>query len=417
VTNNNAIAATGGQTLVIDTTGAPDLDGVGSAAEVAAHLLEAMNGNLTVVKAPTDAFGAQLRIGAGRTATFQNGWTLDAGGSLNMTAATLAGGSSILRGGIIANGACAISAPALFDAGSVSALDEPGDALHITNAATINAGAVFTGGGRLVAAALGTVTLAPLADVGVPVENSGGRVEIASGPGTAKTAHFTQSATGTLTVEILGAPASSDYDQLTVTHTAALDGRLEIIFNVPGAQAGDTWKVLTAGSVTGGFAQLTAAGVPAGHQLFLIQTADAVYVKLSRQMKYADWAQSTGLTPPDDGLAADPDHDGISNALEMFLGGDPLKPDPALLPAGQLIKLDNKHYLSITLPVALDTTPSDLALIALRSTDLMDWKQEDTVIEVTGHDPAKCIEFRRYRSAIPYDTLPREYLKVAPSAP
>lgn len=417
VTNNNAIAATGGQTLVIDTTGAPDLDGVGSAAEVAGHLLEAMNGNITVVKAPTDAFGAQLRIGAGRTATFQNGWILDAGGSLNLTAGTLAGGSSILRGGITANGACAISAPALFDTGSVSALDEPGDALHLTSVATINAGAVFTGGGRLVAAALSTVTLAPLADVGVHVENSGGRIEIASGPGTAKAAHFTQSGTGTLAVEILGAPASIDYDQLTVTHGAALAGRLEVIFNVPGAQAGDTWKVLAAGSVTGGFAQITAAGVPAGHQLLLIQTADAVYVKLSRQMKYSDWAQSSGLTPPDDGIAADPDLDGIGNGLEMFLGGDPLKPDPELLPSGALIKLDNELYLSITLPVALDTTPSDLVLIPLRSTDLMDWKQEDTVVEVIGHDPSKCIEFRLYRSAIPFDTLPREYFKVAPAVP
>jgi hypothetical protein len=411
LTNNGAIVAEHGQTLTIDTTSAPDLDGTGTLAEVAAHLVEAVQGNLLVVKTPGDVFGATLTIGPGRSATFQNGWTLDAPGTLNMTSATLAGGPGMLQGAVVVNDFARITAPSHFDTGSSTALDEMGDTLHFQNDATIGSGAVFSGNGRILVSDNSTLTLAPGAAVDVQLENKA-RVAIASGAGSATTKSFTQSTDGTLVVEILGTPVSMNFDQFTVSGTAALDGRLEVLFNAPDAQPGDTWNILTAGAITGAFLQLTAAGVPAGHELLLLQTADGVYLKLAQLLKFGDWAQAAGLTPPDDDVDGDPDKDGLGNGLEMFLGGNPLKPEPALLPEGELVEIDGKSYLAITLPAGLDTLPADLKITALRSTDLMDWKHEDTVVEVVGQDHEHCIEYRRYRSAIPFDSLPREYLTL-----
>ena len=409
--NNAAISAEDGQTLVIDTIGSPDLDGLGTPAAVAGHLLEAVHGNVTITKTPGDAFGATLTIGAGRAVTFMGGWTLDAPGTLNMTGATLAGSSAILRGTVNVTDQCHCLAPALFAAGSATSL-AANATLRLESTANVEAAAAFSGAGRLVVANGSTLTLAPAANVGVSLVNESGRIELATGPGLAKAAEFTQTAAGTLAVEILGAPASTDWDQLTVTGTAALDGTLEVTFNVAGAQPGDTWKVLSAGSLTGGFSQLTVLGLPAGYKLLMLPTANAVYLKLSALLTYADWALAAGLTPLNNDVSADPDGDELENGLEMFLGGNPLKPDFSLMPLGGIVKVEGLRYLAITLPVAVDTTPSDLKLGVLRSTDLSVWKQEDTVIEVTGYDPEQCLEFRRFRSAIPFDPQPREYLKL-----
>jgi len=415
VVNNGAIVADHGQTLIIDTAGAPDLDGLGTTAEVALHLLEAVQGNLLVTKTPGDVFGATLTIGPGRSTTFQNGWTLDGPGTLRMTSATLAGGASVLRGAVVVNDTARFTAPVLFDNGCATALAGAGAVVRLQNDATIAGGASFSGNGRIVVSDNSTLTLAPAATVDVRLENEA-RVEIASGAGTAQAAAFAQSAAGTLAVEILGAPGSTNYDHFTITGTAALGGRLEVTFNVPGALPCDTWKILSAGAITGNFIQVVTAGVPADHELQLLQTAEGVYLKLVRHMKFADWAQTAGLTPPHDGVDGDPDNDGLSNGLEMFLGGNPVQPEPELLPAGNVVKVGNEHFLAIIVPVGLGTTPSDLKLTALRSTDLTEWKPEDTIVEVMDYSPDQCAGFHRFRSLIPFHSLPREYLTIRVTA-
>lgn len=416
VINNGAITATDGQTLVIDTTGGPDLDGLGTAVEVSGHLLEAVQGDLHVVKAPGDAIGATVVIGPGRTATFQNGWTLDTTGALQMSGGTLAGGTSLLRGSLTVEGVNQLAAPAQFESGSTTVLAAAGDVLRLQANSTIHSGAVFQGAGLVTANAGMTLTLAHLADVGVALTNAGS-VLPAAGPGQATLASFTQTAAGSLTVDILGLPGGSDYDHLTVTGAATLDGALHVSFNAAGATAGTTWKILSAGSISGKFSQFTAAGLLPDYQLLPLVTADGVYVKLVQVMKYGTWATAQGLTAPDDGPAADPDNDGIGNGLEMFLGGHPLKPEPHLMPHGSLVKEGGVYYLAIDLSVVLSTLPADLTLEARRSTDLVVWKQEDTVMEITGYDPALCVEVRRYRSTIPFNSLPREYLQVTATGP
>ncbi len=175
----------------------------------------------------------------------------------------------------------------------------------------------------------------------------------------ARAAVFAQSAAGTLAVEIFGAPGSPNYDHFTITGTAAPGGRLEVIFHVPGALPCDTWRIFNAGAITGNFIRVVTAGVPAGHELLVLQDAGGVYLKFVRHMKFADCAQEAVLAPPNDKADSDPDNDGLSNGLEMFPGGNPLQTEPELLPAGSVVKAGNGHFPAITVPVGLDTTPSD----------------------------------------------------------
>lgn len=51
---------------------------------------------------------------------------------------------------------------------------------------------------------------------------------------------------------------------------------------------------------------------------------------------YDSWAEASGLTASNNGLADDPDNDGTDNLLEFYLNGNPLASDPSILPAQAL---------------------------------------------------------------------------------
>jgi hypothetical protein len=112
VAGNVPGTAADGQTLVIDTTGRPDLDGLGTAVEIAGHLVEAVQGNLHMVKAPGDAVGATVVIRPGRTATVPE--RLDA--RYNRRTANVRRharrGTSLLRGSLAVEYVNQLAAPA-----------------------------------------------------------------------------------------------------------------------------------------------------------------------------------------------------------------------------------------------------------------------------------------------------------------
>lgn len=75
------------------------------------------------------------------------------------------------------------------------------------------------------------------------------------------TGDYTQSAGGTLAVELGGTTAGREYDQLSVGATATLDGSLNVAFiNGFTPAKGDVFNVVTASSRTGSFSSVTGAG-------------------------------------------------------------------------------------------------------------------------------------------------------------
>src|SRR5262249_53350246 len=78
-------------------------------------------------------------------------------------------------------------------------------------------------------AALGGGTLQGTGHITANVSNSGGTVSPGNSPGCMTiTGNYTQGAGGTLSIEIAGTTACTQYDQLTVTGTATLGGTLNV---------------------------------------------------------------------------------------------------------------------------------------------------------------------------------------------
>ena len=428
--NNGTISASGGETLLIDTMLAPDLDGFAfgpdTVALVQGHTVEAIDGDITVTLAPFEGFDGSAYIAPGRSISFLGGWQLGANGILQMTGntasspASLEGANSVIAGQLTLDDHVRIASPASFNFGSATTLADTDTVLRLEGDSSMAKGAVISGPGAVVVGNGNTLALADGSTISARLVNENGSLQLGSaiGAGRAMVASYSQLQPAALFIDILGAPASDDWDQLVVSGGASLAGKLVVTFDVPAAQAGDVWKVLSAGSLSGSFDVLNASGVPAGHILQKIETADGVYLKLATNKDYAKWAAEVGLPEGQgDGPGDDPDGDRLSNALEMFLGGNPLVSDIGILPPLKMIEIGGVRYLSLSLPLARHNVPGDLIITVTQSTDLSDWSVENVVVEGSDFDPLTCIETRIYRSVFPFASLPREFLRIEVLAP
>ena len=106
----------------------------------------------------------------------------------------------------------------------------------------------------------------------------GGSLVVADGAGTLSVGgDYTQGSGGTLEIELGGTAPGTEHDQLNVTGTATLAGTLDISpLNGLDPRLGETFEILTAGSVTGTFDTVTGASLPCGEELKVTYTATAV---------------------------------------------------------------------------------------------------------------------------------------------
>jgi T5SS/PEP-CTERM-associated repeat protein len=112
--------------------------------------------------------------------------------------------------------------------------------------------------------------------------NNAGTLAPGQSPGTITlTGNYTQAAPGTLAIEVAGG-AAGQFDTLAVSGSAALDGTLSVALldnYVP--PNGQTFAVLSAGSVQGLFATITPVNFPAGLQMSVHYNPDAVVLEFS----------------------------------------------------------------------------------------------------------------------------------------
>ncbi len=452
--NDGRITATDGNTLTFVSANASpwDLDGGAGNGEVLAT-----TGNLDFsTGAVADAFDGLLQVYAPYYARFGASWTLGAGGVVN-----LVGGSpqqAVLSGAQIqaADGALnvafrtRIDAPITFGA-SIETLVFPNSSLTLSSNAAFTGGAyllgtnsdlTLSGGGSISGGTFGlnndadleirsTVTLTGGAfsgsgsvrvfgggrlrmvhntQVGVAVVNEGGIVEPGPGPAHVTVDSFSQNIFGTLEMAIAGSPGSGNYDQLIVNETAAIAGTLSINFNVPGAQPCDTWQVIQAGGIANAFNQFLVAGVEPGMTLVKYETAAGVFLTLTEEKSFAAWAAGKNLAPPDNDPGDDPDADGLNNAAEALLGGNPLVASSNLLSPASLVSLSGTNYLALTLRRDAGVTVTNLQFSAKQSTNLVNWTTNDVVLHSQSFEA--CDEVFVYRSIFPYATLPKEFLKL-----
>jgi autotransporter-associated beta strand protein len=165
---------------------------------------------------------------------------------------------------------------------------------------------------------------------------------------------------------------SGDNNDLTGAGTATLDGDFVIDTSAADALATGTWTLEDVTTLTGAYgANFTVVGFTniggdkweKAVDLTKKYTFDEAtgILTLGPSASYASWIAGFGLAGLDAAATADPDFDGIENAVEMVLGGNPATGmDTALLPTIELVNADPDG----------DTTFSDYLLFTYRRTDL-----------------------------------------------
>lgn len=148
-----------------------------------------------------------LRLSKG---TYSSNRATDFGGNIEV----LAGAPSVIQ----------VTASSTFESTGTTTLN---DTLRLEDGSSfVQVGATFIGGGTLLNSGGHTLTLADGANVGVLVENSG-RFALGASPGQATVLDYQQNAIGLLEIELQGT-GLNDFDRLTATGLAQLDGELEL---------------------------------------------------------------------------------------------------------------------------------------------------------------------------------------------
>jgi autotransporter-associated beta strand protein len=164
--------------------------------------------------------------------------------------------------------------------------------------------------------------------------------------------------------------ASGVNNSISGTGTVVLDGDFVIDTTLADTLSSGTWTLENVSTLTGAYgASFSVFGfTDVGDNKWKKTVGSRVYTFdettgiLSMELiTFEDWIAGFGLTGADALGTADPDKDGIANAVEMVLGGNPATGmDTALLPTIELVNADPDG----------DTTFSDYLLFTYRRTDL-----------------------------------------------
>jgi hypothetical protein len=133
-------------------------------------------------------------------------------------------------------------------------------------------------------------TLKGTGDIATTVDNTGGTINPGDSPGELTVGSFSQGSGGTLDVEIAGT-GTGQFDVLAVLGSAQLGGTVDVIpLNGFVPQPGETFTFLTAGSLSGEFASLSA---PPGYALNY--TSNSVFLTVPEPASFSLLAAATGL--------------------------------------------------------------------------------------------------------------------------
>jgi len=262
--------------------------------------------------------------------TSDNTWSLTALGEINAAG----GATSIINGEILdifgninitANSSLEFASPlgTRFKSSS-QVFIEAGSNITVQRPTSVEAGAIFTGGGSLVNSTVG-LSLFDGADVDVLLENQG---KLFLGRQTTGK-DFEQTAAGTLDLDI-GGLGLNDFDSMSLTGTALLDGILDLSLDMGFIPSlGDTFDILSAaGGVTGIFDSVLQPGaMPSGLLFDVNYLGSIVQLEVVNFLLFSADFDNDGDVDGDDlaqwesdfgGPGSDADDDGDSDGLDFL---------------------------------------------------------------------------------------------------
>ncbi|MCF7673768.1 MAG: autotransporter-associated beta strand repeat-containing protein [Akkermansiaceae bacterium] len=199
-------------------------------------------------------------------------------------------------------------------------------------------------------------------------------------PGAAAVGTFTAGATtisGSYACEIDGSPAdmlvaNGTHDvsaaSLDITELSPASGLTVIIASYTGATPAE-------------FA--STSGMPAGYSIDYNYLGGNQIALVGSATPYQLWASAKLLTAGvNDGPTQDPENDGIANALEFVLGGDPLASDPGILPT-----LDASGANLVFSFTRADESEAEISLLFQYGTDLAGWTDVVIGVDNAGSGP------------------------------
>ncbi len=279
VFNESIITASGGGTLVVDNPlNNNNWDGVGNNGElraIAGSTLELHDNSTFAFEGTVSAQNATVES-QGFDIEFQPGSTLSLGdGTYRSTVGAEIGGNVLIGP---AASRLQVTGPVVLENTSVTTLAAN---LELDNGLTyIEAGATFSGGGALRNPAGSELQLEDGADVQVLIQNEGTML-LGNSPGQSSGTDYEQGATGILEIE-LQETGLNDYDRMSLTGIAQLDGQLDVSLIggfVPALN--DTFTIITAASVLGSFAVEDFSAAPLGAGLAWDVTYNGTNVQLA----------------------------------------------------------------------------------------------------------------------------------------
>jgi hypothetical protein len=258
---------------------------------------------------------------------------LDGGTLTVMSAGSSTPAIDIKSGSLVLNSGTVTTERLLANAGATSVMTFNGGTLT-TQGTTLANGSLFTVGNGTSAAALildgGTHGFAN----GITLANN----STLSGTGTLSLGTLTGSAGSTLSPGSTASPqgslgvgsttlggtlavsiAGTASNRLVSSGDLTLVAGAAIICSVAPVSPNTYVVASYTGTLTGTFA---AGSAPSGYHFVYDTTAKQVRLE-SGSAVFAGWITGFGLTPADQGVAADPDKDGIPNGIEYVLGGNP----------------------------------------------------------------------------------------------
>jgi autotransporter-associated beta strand protein len=331
-----------------------------------------VSGNATYAGTTVISEGT-LQIGDGGT-----GGTLPAGDITNdgelvfnrdgelVVAAAIAGGGGLTKRG---PGAVTLSGPTIAHSGST--LVEEGTLL-ITGDATNATGLVTVGD------AIGLPGTAILGGTG-PV---GGSIVLASdgaiAPGTAVGTLGVSggiSGTGGLHIEMDGDAA----DKLVVAGPLDISG-INLKVTVPGNPTKPVYVIVDASGPVTGAAFASKSGLPGDYQVVYnyndgIDSHNIALVGTPVSNPFESWTAGSGLAGADAAANADPDRDGLDNAVEFVIGGqpNPANPDASSSVLAPRVSGDDNHLIFTYRRTDLAMSQPGIAIGVEYGSDLSGW--------------------------------------------
>ena len=212
--------------------------------------------------------------------------------------------------------------------GAGSSVNVPGGGLTFsTRDVFIDTGAVFGGTGTITVDVNRALVIRENISLGRPLVNRG---IVAPGMqlGSVTVPTYQQTGTGTLSIQLRGTTANTEYDQLLVSGNAQLAGKLDVsLLNTYQPIHGNSFTVLSASSISGAFANVELPFLTAGLVWNYRATSTAIALSVAAAdfnkngvadaADYAVWRDMFGRTGA--GLAADANGDMVVNAADMAI--------------------------------------------------------------------------------------------------